>query len=83
MRKIILKIIKIYQKTVSLDHGPLSYRYPAGFCKFYPTCSQYAYQAIECFGVLKGGGRAILRVLRCNPLSHGGYNPIKPDKVIN
>ena len=45
-------------------------------CKYYPTCSQYALEAIEKYGALKGGVLAIWRVLRCNPFSKGGYDPV-------
>ena len=49
-------------------------------CKYYPTCSCYAVEAIERFGALKGTGLAIWRVLRCNPFSQGGYDPVPPEK---
>ena len=49
-------------------------RYPT--CKYYPTCSQYAIEAIEKYGALKGGFLAIKRILRCNPFSKGGYDPV-------
>ena len=48
-------------------------------CKYYPTCSTYAYEAIERFGAFKGTGLAIWRVLRCNPFSKGGVDPV-PNK---
>lgn len=77
MRFIFLKIIKLYQKTLSLDHGLLAFRYKYGFCRFYPTCSEYAAEAIRKFGVLKGGWLALKRVLRCNPWNRGGFDPVK------
>lgn len=46
-------------------------------CRFYPTCSVYAIQAIEKYGALKGGAMALYRILRCNPLCKGGYDPVK------
>lgn len=79
-RKFFLLIIRIYQGALSPDHGLLSYRYPGGFCKFDPTCSQFTYQAIEHFGLLRGGVRALKRIWRCNPFSRGGYDPIDFDK---
>ncbi|MCL5795250.1 MAG: membrane protein insertion efficiency factor YidD [Patescibacteria group bacterium] len=76
-KKISLILIKFYQKTLSFDHGFLSYRYPNGYCKFHPTCSEYTYSAIEKYGFLKGWLMGIKRILRCNPWSKGGLDPIK------
>jgi len=76
-RKVILSLIRFYQITISPDHGLWSYKHPHGYCKFSPTCSQYAYQAIENWGIIVGGGKAIKRIIRCNPFSRGGYDPIK------
>jgi len=77
IRFLVLKLIRIYQKTLSFDHGFFSYMYPHGFCRFRPTCSEYAYQAVGKYGVIKGGLKSLGRVLRCNPFSHGGYDPLK------
>lgn len=71
-----LFLIKFYQKTVSPDHGWFSGLFAVGFCRFQPTCSQYGYRAIEKYGVLKGGWLAFYRILRCNPLSKGGSDPV-------
>ena len=76
-RYIAVKIIKIYQKTLSFDHGIFKYLYPNGFCRFHPTCSDYAIQAIEKYGFIGGGARAVWRVLRCNPFNSGGFDPLK------
>lgn len=46
-------------------------------CKYYPTCSQYALEAIKKYGAFKGLALAVWRVLRCNPFSKGGYDPVK------
>ena len=46
-------------------------------CKYVPTCSQYALEAIEKYGVIKGGLMSIRRILRCNPFSKGGFDPVK------
>jgi len=76
-RYIAVKILKIYQKTLSFDHGIFKFFYPNGFCRFHPTCSEYAIQAIEKYGFLKGGIKAVWRVLRCNPFNPGGEDPVK------
>ncbi|AWZ49751.1 membrane protein insertion efficiency factor YidD [Hathewaya limosa] len=69
MKRILIFLIKLYRKYIS----PLK---PA-CCRFYPTCSQYAIEAIEKYGALKGGFMAIKRILRCNPFNKGGYDPVK------
>ncbi len=72
---LILKLIRFYQKTFSPDHGPFSLIHPwTGVCKFRPTCSEYAYRAIDKYGVIKGSLKAIWRILRCNPWSRGGWD---------
>jgi len=68
MKKIFVSLIKVYQKILS----PL---FPPS-CRFYPTCSEYSAQAITKHGVLKGLIKSIWRILRCNPFSKGGYDPI-------
>ncbi len=67
--------IKIYQKTLSPDHGPFSKLHPYGYCRFHPTCSQFGIDAIEHFGLVKGSGKTAWRVLRCNPFNKGGEDP--------
>jgi putative membrane protein insertion efficiency factor len=61
--------ILLYQRT-------LSNAVPADTCRFYPTCSHYAYQAIFKYGALKGGWMGFTRLLRCNPYNKGGYDPV-------
>lgn len=75
-RYIAIQAIKIYQKTLSFDHGVFRYLYPHGFCRFRPTCSEYAIQAIEKYGFIRGGLKAFWRILRCNPWSKGGHDPV-------
>lgn len=70
-------LIRIYQKTISFDHGLLKIFYPHGFCRFSPTCSEYSAQAITKYGIIKGGVMSLWRILRCNPWNKGGYDPIK------
>ena len=62
-------MVKFYQRNLSGLKGYSS-------CKYFPTCSQYAIEAIEKYGPLKGGRLAIWRILRCNPFSKGGYDPV-------
>ncbi len=68
MKTVLLWIIRFYQRVVSPG-------LPAA-CRFQPTCSEYGYQAIEKYGIIKGGGKAVWRVMRCNPFSPGGYDPV-------
>ncbi len=76
-RRLAVSVIKIYQKTISFDHGLLKIFYPHGFCRFTPSCSEYGVQAIQKYGVFRGGLMASWRILRCNPWSRGGYDPVK------
>lgn len=76
-RHVALKTIRFYQKTLSFDHGFFAFLFPAGFCRFKPTCSEYGYAAIEKYGIFRGGLKAIWRILRCNPFSRGGFDPLK------
>lgn len=72
-----LALIRIYQKTISFDHGIFFKNFfPNGYCRFNPTCSEYTYQAIEKYGLIKGGAKGFWRILRCNPWSKGGNDPI-------
>ena len=72
IKKIILKIIKIYKKIIS----PL-FEKMGIHCKYYPTCSEYMKQSIEKYGAVKGGFKGVKRLFKCNPLSKGGYDPVK------
>lgn len=69
MKRLLIFIIKIYRKYIS------PYKRPS--CRFYPTCSQYAIEAIEKYGSCKGVFMSIWRILRCNPFCKGGYDPVK------
>jgi len=66
----VLALILLYQKT-------LSKALPGNTCRFYPSCSHYTYQAIYKYGVLRGGVMGSWRILRCNPFSKGGFDPVK------
>lgn len=76
LRTIPMAMIRVYQKTFSLDHGIFKFLYPNGYCKFYPTCSEYGYQAFEQHGLFKGFWLTVQRVLRCNPWSQSGLDPV-------
>lgn len=76
-RKLAVFSIRVYQKTISFDHGVLKIFYPQGFCRFSPSCSEYSAQAIKKYGIIKGGLMASWRILRCNPWNKGGYDPLK------
>lgn len=73
-RRIVMLFIKLYQHTLSFDHGIFKRVYPYGFCKFYPSCSQYGYKAFEQYGVVKGMAKTVWRLLRCNPWGRGGID---------
>lgn len=72
MKKILIKIINLYQKHISVWLESKNIK-----CKFYPTCSEYTKQAIQKYGAVKGIFLGIYRILRCNPFSKGGYDPLK------
>ena len=67
MRKLILKLIELYQCTLSPDHGPLKALYPYGFCRHSPTCSEYAKEVIERHGIVLGILLTCKQLLCCNP----------------
>lgn len=73
-KKLALKLIRLYQKTLSPDHGLMKAIFPHGYCKYLPSCSQYTYLAIQKYGLLKGSCKGIWRLLRCNPWSPGGID---------
>jgi len=79
LKKTVLKVIRFYQKTLSIDHGLFYYfyKYFGLGCRFQPTCSEYTYQSIEKYGILKGFLSGLKRLSRCHPLSRGGYDPVK------
>ena len=68
MKAVLLWMIRFYRKYISPARPPC--------CRFIPTCSAYALEAIEKYGALKGSLLAVWRILRCNPFSHGGYDPV-------
>jgi putative membrane protein insertion efficiency factor len=68
MKRVLIWMIRFYQTNISPTKAPC--------CKYIPTCSQYGIEAIEKYGAVKGGILALWRVLRCNPFSKGGYDPV-------
>ena len=72
MKFLVLKIIRVYQKYLSPLLGTS--------CRFHPTCSEYTFQAVETYGVFKGGFLAIKRILKCNPWGGSGADPLPGEK---
>lgn len=68
LKTIFLLIIRFYQKVVSPLKPPT--------CRFYPTCSHYAFQAISKYGAVKGGYLALVRILKCHPFHPGGFDQV-------
>jgi putative membrane protein insertion efficiency factor len=67
MKPVLIKSIEIYQRTLSPDHGLLAARYPYGFCRHYPSCSEYTKLAIIHQPLLKAIGLSTKRIISCNP----------------
>lgn len=78
MKSIILQLIRIYQKYFSSGYGVLRLLFPGTFtsCRFSPSCSEYTYQAVFAYGIIKGLKLGVKRIFKCSPLSFGGYDPI-------
>ena len=72
MKKIGILFINFYKKYIS----PI-FSFHGIHCKYYPTCSEYTKQAIEKYGFFKGCFLGMIRILKCNPFSKGGYDPLK------
>ncbi len=68
-----IALIRLYQRWVSPLLPPR--------CRYHPTCSAYAMQAIQSFGILRGCVLAVWRILRCNPFSHGGHDPVEAQRL--
>lgn len=77
MKNLLLTFIHFYQNT-KFFHGTIARQLflTDKICRFYPTCSQYSYQAVEKYGSLKGLWMGLKRILRCHPWNKGGYDPI-------
>ena len=72
MKKAIIFLLKIYKKLISPIISACGIH-----CKYYPTCSDYMVQAVEKYGIFKGGILGFKRLLKCNPFSKGGYDPLE------
>ena len=72
MKRVLIALVRFYQRAISPYKG-------GSCCKYIPTCSNYASEAFERFGAVKGFFLAAYRLLRCNPFSRGGYDPV-PEK---
>ncbi|MDH7488944.1 MAG: membrane protein insertion efficiency factor YidD [Anaerolineae bacterium] len=68
MKRLVLALIRFYQRYISPGLPPS--------CRFYPTCSHYTYEAVERYGVVRGGWLGLKRILRCQPWNPGGYDPV-------
>lgn len=68
MKSIFIGLIRFYQLFISPLFPPT--------CRFYPTCSQYAIEAIKKYGIVKGGWMAVKRIAKCHPFHSGGYDPV-------
>ena len=70
MHALVLGLIRLYQATLS--------PFVPGGCRFHPSCSRFAYEAIQVHGLRRGGLLALRRLLRCHPLHPGGFDPVPP-----
>jgi putative membrane protein insertion efficiency factor len=68
MNKLFIFLIRIYQNTLGIIFPPS--------CRYYPSCSEFSIQALQSFGILKGSWLSFKRILKCNPFSAGGYDPV-------
>ena len=73
MKVLVLAPIRLYQRVIS---PILPQR-----CKYHPSCSEYAVQAVQSYGILRGTVLAVWRLLRCNPFSRGGYDPVEAQRL--
>ena len=68
MTRVLIALVSIYRKHISPMSSPK--------CRYFPTCSAYALEALEKYGALKGGWLALRRLLRCHPFHEGGFDPV-------
>ncbi|MBK8135935.1 MAG: membrane protein insertion efficiency factor YidD [Chloroflexi bacterium] len=72
MKFLALASLRFYKRRISPMLPPS--------CRFYPTCSEYMYEAIQVYGVFRGGWMGMKRIVRCNPMNPGGFDPVPPKK---
>jgi len=72
VKRLLLAAIRFYRRGISPNMAPS--------CRFLPTCSEYAYDAIDRYGAVRGAAMAVWRILRCNPLNDGGLDPVPEPK---
>ena len=70
MKSVLIFLIKLYRRFISPLKPPMYH------CRFYPTCSQYAMEALKKYGAVKGSFLAVKRILKCHPFHPGGYDPL-------
>ena len=68
MKSLAVGLLRLYKRWISPAFPPS--------CRYVPTCSEYAMEAVERYGALRGGMKALWRLLRCHPFAHGGYDPV-------
>ncbi|CAA7599820.1 Haemolytic domain protein [Acididesulfobacillus acetoxydans] len=68
MKRVLIALIRFYQKFVSPLKPPS--------CRFYPSCSEYSVQALQKYGLVKGGWKSLVRISKCHPFHPGGYDPV-------
>jgi putative membrane protein insertion efficiency factor len=73
VKRLVIGAVRAYQRWISPA-------FPRR-CKYHPTCSEYAVQAVQSYGILRGTVLAAWRILRCNPFSHGGFDPVSDQTV--
>ncbi len=76
LMKLIIALITLYQKTLSPDHSWVAAYFPYGFCRYTPSCSEYAKQSLARHGLIRGLGLSFWRILRCNPWARFGKDPV-------
>lgn len=77
MKRILIFLISLYQRTLSPDHGLFKGRFPYGVCRYHPTCSEFTKQAIARHGAGRGLGLGLKRISRCHPKAEGGFDPVR------